>query len=31
MNQFLTDEVLTEEREVIDDVEDDRIGKDGGV
>jgi hypothetical protein len=29
--QFLTDQVLLIKREVLDDAEDDQIGKDGGV
>ena len=29
--QFLANQVLTEERKVLDGAEDDRIGEDGGV
>ena len=30
-NQFLTDQILMEKREVLDGVEDDGIGEDGGI
>ena len=30
-NQLLADQILMEKREVLDSVEDDGIGKDGGV
>ena len=30
-NQFLTDQVLMKTRKVLNGVEDDRIGKDGGI
>ena len=30
-NQFLANQVLMKERKVLDGVEDDRIGEDGGI